>query len=213
MVRFDLTGKKFNSLLVMKLSLKKDTGGRSYWDCLCDCGNSITVEGYSVKIGKVKHCRECGIREMIQKNTTHGLTNSKLYYAWTNMKTRCGNENYDMFKNYGGKGICVCSEWADFLNFKNWALSNGYKDGLTLDRKDNGKGYNPDNCRWSTMKEQQNNRTNNALYTYGGLTLTMKQWSEKLGILYTTLQRRRSNNWPIERLFAKPNYHKSRVLV
>ncbi|MEN6312759.1 MAG: hypothetical protein ABFD25_00770 [Clostridiaceae bacterium] len=211
-VRIDLTGKKFNNLLVIKLSSKTDNGGRSYWDCLCDCGRITTVEGYNLKSNSTKSCRECGTSRSALKQTTHGKTNTKLYYTWINMKTRCNNHNYEMYKNYGGKGIRVCEEWKDYLTFEKWALLNGYQDGLSIDRKDNSMDYSPENCRWATMKTQQNNRTNNRLITFRRETLTLKQWAEKLHLVYGTLQRRCHLGYPIEKVLSKTDYRRKASL-
>lgn len=119
----------------------------------------------------------------------------RLNYLYQNMKLRCNRPVYKQ------RGITVCKEWLeDFHAFKLWALQNGYKDDLTLDRIDNNKGYYPGNCRWVTMKVQNNNRSNNRLITYKGQTKTLTQWSDELGIKKTTLHNRLNYyGWSVER--------------
>lgn len=92
-------------------------------------------------------------------NFKHGERNTRLYHIWRSMKSRTGNPNHAAWANYGGRGIEVCEEWKDdFAAFSSWAKANGYADHLTLDRKDNDGGYCPENCRWATYKEQQDNK-------------------------------------------------------
>lgn len=138
---------------------------------------------------------------------------SKLYIIWIGMKQRCNNPNNTNYKNYGAKGIRVCKEWdKSFDNFYNWALSIGYKENknikLTIDRIDNTKGYYPSNCRFLTLKEQQNNRTNNHLITYKGETHTVSQWSKILNINVQTLFTRIGKNLSIEEIFSNKKLHK-----
>ena len=117
------------------------------------------------------------------------------------MYCRCYYPSTNQYKNYGGKGIKVCDEWKHiegFVNFYNWAMNNGYSEELTLDRIDNKKDYCPENCRWSTLKEQANHRTNNVLYTFNGKTQTATQWCEELGISQTTLIDRLKRGWTLE---------------
>jgi hypothetical protein len=209
--RVDLTGQKFNRLLVIKRAKKVDSGGRAFWECVCDCGNFVIAEGYGLKSGGVKQCHFCKIKQISIKNTTHGCSPTRLYNIWTNMKTRCSNPNYEMFNSYGGKGISLCSEWESFENFKLWSLSHGYNEKLTIDRIDNSNGYNPDNCKWSTMKQQQNNRTNNHLVKFNGEILTLKQWSEKLNISYPTLLGRFYRGWSATKALTTPIRHCNKV--
>src|SRR5690606_30613959 len=105
---------------------------------------------------------------------------------------------------YGGKGIKVCDEWKDsFFNFYQWAIQNGYAEHLTLDRIDPEGDYCPENCRWVTIEEQNNNKSNTIFITIGNERLTAKQVSEKYGINYHTLYYRIKHNWPVERLLQK----------
>lgn len=130
----------------------------------------------------------------------HGQYGSRLYETWQTMKKRCSNPNNRQYHLYGGRGIIVCDEWRnDFQAFYDWAMSHGYADDLTIDRIDVNGNYEPSNCRWATMKEQQNNRRNNHLITYNGETKTLKQWSEKIGIDWGVLYSRLKKGWSIEK--------------
>ena len=143
----------------------------------------------------------------------HGLSKTRLHRIWHSMYCRCYYKSTNQYKNYGGKGIKVCEEWKHiegFINFYNWAIKNGYDEKLTLDRIDNGKDYCPENCRWTTIKEQSNHRTNNVLYTYKGETKTSKQWCEEYGISQTTLKDRLNRGWTLEQALtiSTKGYHK-----
>lgn len=133
------------------------------------------------------------------------------------MKERCYYTKHKTYENYGGRGITVCDEWLNpqrvgqhqqtkgWLSFMNWALSHGYQDGLTIDRIDVGKGYSPDNCRWVTRKEQQNNRTDNHYITYNGETKTLAKWCEELNLNYRRVKDRINKlHWSIEDAFELP---------
>lgn len=141
--------------------------------------------------------------ERIEKKT-HGLTHSRLFSIWTNIKTRTSNPNCSEAKNYIGKDIKMCDEWKDFIIFYNWAMSNGYSDNLSIDRIDNSKGYYPENCRWTTAKEQNRNKDNLHYIEYKGETHPIVVWTEKLNIKYGTLRSRINRGWEIERAFTKP---------
>lgn len=121
------------------------------------------------------------------------------------MKKRCNNERHESYKYYGAKGIVMCEEWSkNFDTFKEWAMNNGYEDTKSIDRIDNSKGYFPENCKWSTSKEQGNNRCDNHLITYKGKTKTVMEWADHLGINYKTLARRIYAGWTIEKAFETP---------
>ena len=154
----DLTDRKFGRLTVIQRS-GSNKDGRATWLCMCECGE------ISVKTGKLLlngHCRSCGCGEYenrVNNCTSHRLSNTRLYNIWTGMKQRCYYQKHKDYHNYGGRGITICKEWlTDFINFYNWALSNGYRDDLTIDRKDVNGNYTPDNCKWSTWREQSLNK-------------------------------------------------------
>lgn len=108
---------------------------------------------------------------------------TRLYSIWKGMKTRCYNPHFKAFPRYGGRGIIVCDEWKnDFLQFKDWALNNGYRDNLTIDRIDNNKGYSPQNCRWVSYKVQANNTRRNIVIQYNGESVTVADICERLGL-------------------------------
>jgi hypothetical protein len=127
----------------------------------------------------------------------------KFYRKWTDMKTRCNNPNFIEYDNYGGRGVKVCERWAKYRNFEEDMLPT-YKEGLTLDRIDNDKNYEPSNCRWATRVQQQNNRRNPRLFLFKGQLKTMTQWSRELGIKRTTLLMRLNKyGWGIDKVFTK----------
>lgn len=142
--------------------------------------------------------------------------NSRLNKIYINIIQRCYNPNTINYKNYGAQGVTICEEWLNkertktvlglstkgWLSFKTWALNSGYREGLTIDRIDNSKGYTPENCRWVDYKTQANNRGTNRLITYKGKTQTMKQWSEELGMDYRVItQRITVLKWPTNKAF------------
>lgn len=128
-----------------------------------------------------------------------------LYHIWEGMKERCLNPKANNFYLYGGRGISVCESWIkSFSEFEKWALDSGYKEGLTLDRKDSNGDYCPDNCRWATHKEQARNRRSNLNITYKGETLCVAEWADRYGLPYYTLLSRIHYGWDFERALTTP---------
>ena len=134
----------------------------------------------------------------------HGQTKTRLHKVWESMHARCEYEKHPYFADYGGRGIVVCPEWKEFVPFRDWALQNGYADNLTIDRKELDGPYSPENCRWATMKEQQNNKRSNRVIIYNGQSHTVTEWAELCGISKTTLKERLNSGWTVEDALTKP---------
>lgn len=133
---------------------------------------------------------------------THGMRNTRLYNIWINMKSRCHNKNNKFYNRYGGRGIIICDEWKNsFINFYNWSIENGYMKNLTIDRINNDGNYEPNNCKWSNMKEQCNNRSSNINITYNDITGNIEFWAKKTNIQRQTLEYRYKIGWNIEDIF------------
>ena len=164
----------------------------SLWRCRCDCGAEFLAETSKLVSGGITCCPACGQAKNKARSreqlTTHGLSKHPLYRIWRAMLSRCYYEGDTDYSYYGGRGILPCKEWRnDFKAFYNWALSNGYEPGLTLDRINVNSDYKPSNCRWITQKEQCSNKRNNVWITVDGETKTQSQWAELLGVSHANL--------------------------
>lgn len=205
---YDLTGQSFGRLKVIGRNGKTKKGG-TLWHCVCECGNECDVEGYRLKNGHTRSCGCLQFETLYKYGERHGDATgqlSELYNRWRAMKRRCYCSSSTNYKYYGGRGIEVCSEWkTSYLNFKQWALENGFEEnkGLTLDRIDFNGNYYPENCRWITLGEQQRNKRNNLTVLFRGKVMTAIELSETLGIGYDTIKWRIKRGWSGEKL-AKP---------
>ena len=213
----DLTGQKFGRLTVLERTTS--TNKNVKWLCVCDCGKITSVFGVDLKSGKTKSCGCLFSEQLAQRNKQNALYMSvskdgdkpqswrRIYGIRYLMICRCYNPNTDQYSDYGGRGISVCPKWRDKnngkANFYKWAMSHGYADNLTIDRIDVNGNYEPSNCRWVTMKEQQNNRRNNHLITYNGETKTVAEWELATGIKQHTILQRLRRGWRIEDALTK----------
>ena len=165
----DHTGERFGRLTVLRRAddyISPNGKHHVMWLCLCDCGNTKSVDVVQLVSGKTKSCGCLHSDIVSNQKTIHGGCKDRLYKVYHNMKNRCYNENSDDYKYYGGRGITICDEWLDsYLAFKDWALSHGYDESAhrgecTIDRINVDGNYCPDNCRWVDMATQSRNRRN-----------------------------------------------------
>ena len=216
----NLEGSLFTRLTVTGL-VGRNKQQNIIWECLCSCGNKTKATTADLRSGNTRSCgclqKEKATIHLLSISVTHGLSKdingkkTRLFRIWTGIKTRCFNEHDKAFKNYGGRGISLCSEWLNFESFHNWAVENGYLDTLSIERKDTNGDYMPDNCTWVTAKVQANNRRGNRLIEYRGKTQTMAQWSNQYEISIATLFSRLERGWSIEKALIAPigkNYRK-----
>lgn len=196
-IKNDISGNKYGLLTVIKYTGKNDSRRHSIWLCQCDCGNQINVSRNNLVSGNTS---SCGCMNMCKK--THGMTDTRLYRIWRDMKTRTTYTCKGVAPSYIRKNIQLCDEWKTPSNFIEWALNNGYQDNLTIDRIDNNKGYFPENCRWVGVKAQARNRDTNRFITYKGQTKTIADWADELGIDYSKLYRQINKYSDIERAFT-----------
>lgn len=206
----DLTGRRFGRLTVIERH-GSDKRGSALWRCVCDCGNEVVVVSGSLRSGNTQSCGCLWLERTKEAIQTHGMTNTACYHRWEKMLQRCRDKNNSDYKDYGGRGIAVCAEWeSNFTAFYNYVshLPHFGEPGREIDRIDNDKNYEPGNVRWSTRKEQCNNRRSNLMITYKGKTQTATQWSEELGIPYHVIRHRIFKaGWSAEKAFTTPVKH------
>lgn len=197
----DLTGQRFGRLTVVERA-GASKNREALWKCRCDCGNMVVVRSRSLRRGSTASCGCLGretLLENIHRSKTHGHSKDRLYRTWTNMRQRCNNPKAQFYAKYGGRGIKVCVEWDhDFLAFYDWAMAHGYQENLTIDRIDNDKGYSPENCRWVTQKQQNDNRSNSLRFTIGEEEKTLSEWCRHYKISKKNVWDRLQRGWTIE---------------
>lgn len=198
-------GDRYGYLTFMEFSFRK--GKRAYYRFVCDCGK--VCEKMLAGVGPTSSCgcRTFEMRSAGRKKYAMPQEHKRVYHIWENMKQRCLNPNTPKFHNYGGRGIAICDEWLSFKPFLQWALSNGYSDGLTLNRKNNGGNYHPENCEWITNMQQQSNTRKTVHITYNGQSLHLSEWARRIGVDRSVL-RYRINKWgDIHKALTTPLKH------
>lgn len=214
-VTLDLTGQRFGRLVVISQAEKPPGNNRrrTFWLCKCDCGKQKVVASDKLRNGDTKSCG-CLKVELAKRKienykggrTTHGLSSHRLYNIYSKMKSRCYKDDDPKYYQYGARGIFICEEWlASFRSFYDWAIANGYEDGLTIDRINNNGSYCPENCRWVTNAEQQNNKSTNRLVSFNGEMMTVADAARAANIPMPTLWWRLKNDWSVDKLFIPVN--------
>jgi len=210
----DLTQQRFGRLIAISRA-ENTLSGRARWLCRCDCGNSKTVAAAELKKGGTSSCGCLALeqRKAAAQSQCHAYSRSQMYRerkSWENMMARCYDSCHHSYPDYGGRGIAVCDGWRE--SFKEFVSSMGRRPkGATLERIDNDANYAPDNCRWATRTEQANNRRTNRIITVGGDSLTVAQWSRKLGIDYRVIHSRLYLGWPETDAVMVPVGHRRSV--
>lgn len=205
----DLTGQRYGRLTVLKrVGLKNSS---ATWLCRCDCGNEKVVAAHPLREGKIQSCGCLRLERLRAKMVKHGGTikgkEERLYNTLKGMKRRCYSKNFKGYPQYGGRGIKVCDEWLGkngYEKFREWAMSNGYRDDLTIDRIDVNGNYEPSNCRWVTLQEQALNRQNTRYVVYEGERRTLKSIADECGIYEEALVSRLRLGWTIEKAVSTP---------
>lgn len=186
-----MIGQKFNKMTVIA-EVGRDSSRRIKYLCRCECGNTRVLLGTTLRQGGGKGCVHC---EKAAAPLKHGATadgsKDRLYSIWCSMKSRCNNPAHKNYNHYGGRGIKICTEWEeDFPTFRDWALTHGYKENLTIDRRNNNGNYTPDNCWWATQSQQMNNTNRCRYVTIGDVTMSLTRWCQHYGISVHSVRQR-----------------------
>lgn len=206
----DLTGQQFGRLTVIRRGESQrdyDEGRkrkriRTVWVCQCSCGEETSVLAGSLKSGVTQSCG-CLLKEKDHLKT-HDMSKSSEYRIWVNMKTRCYNPAKKSYPNYGGRGIKVCPQWLN--SFETFLADMGARPSVkhTIDRIDNDGPYSPENCQWATWRQQHSNTRQNRFISYGGETLTLAEWSRRLGGNRHLIEKRLRMGWSEEKVVTTP---------
>ena len=205
----DLTGQRFERLVVVDTAFKKR---QWFWNCVCDCGNKVIVAGCNLRSGNTNSCGCYRDERRIESHRIHGLSKTYIEHVYRGMLSRCLNEKDEFYKDYGGRGVTVCSRWSGTKGLQNFAEDMGERpDGYQIDRINNDGPYSPENCRWASLKTNARNKRNTVFITFNNKTLSLPEWAEELGMHYKALYSR-VQRWGIERAFFEPVYtHQQRL--
>lgn len=199
----NLTGMTFGQLTV--LAFAGNRGDKAVWRCRCFCGKEIVAYACNLSSGKSKTCGCVRDKATGDRSRKHGLSRSSEHNAWQHMRRRCFNKRDKSYRNYGGRGITVCDEWRD--SFEAFYRDMGPRPSAqhSIERINVNGDYEPNNCRWATRKEQSRNTRRNFYVTFQGITATLAEHCERLGLRYGAIALRlRRYGWSIEDAFLTP---------
>ena len=197
----DLTGRKFGRLTVISRG-DNTKNKRIRWHCQCDCGGDALVVGAHLKNGNTQSCGCIHKKGLVERQTSHGMSETAEYATWMHMKQRCDNISDKDYKDYGGRGIEVCDRWRKFENF--------YEDmgprpkGASINRINNDGNYEPGNCEWAGGKDQARNKSNNCMIEYDGQIKCLQAWADKSGIPRGTIKYRITHGWTVKQALETP---------
>lgn len=200
-------GKRYGRLTVVSISGINNSGAKMLL-CICDCGNKKIATVSNLKHQHVTSCG-CGRREITAKRSLkHGLCYTPEYRCWAEIKKRCYNQNHKFYSHYGARGISMCDRWR--YSFESFLSDMGPKPPSmdSIDRRDNDKGYSPDNCRWATITEQQNNKRSNRVLEFKGKRMTLAQWGRHLNVPRERLNRRLNAGYTVEQILTQKIYER-----
>jgi hypothetical protein len=197
-------GDRFSHLEAMSF-LGRDHNGHRRWLFKCDCGNRKEISEAHVTSGRTKSCGCFRKAVTTERMTRHGeakrTNRTRTYKAWGSMVARCTIKSATGYDRYGGAGVTVCDRWKAFENFL--ADMGECPAGMSIERMDNSKGYEPANCKWATRTEQNNNRRSVRFIEFNGEVMTATQWAKKLGISKATMYERLAK-WPLDKALTTP---------
>ena len=194
----NMIGKRVGKLLISEYVGTRGSAQHALWKCKCDCGNETIAVGAYLRKGRIKSCG-CGMKETQftkEKTTKHGMSRSRTYLIWRGMIVRTTKKT-DKAHLYYDKGIRTCDRWLSFNNF--FADMGEAPDGMSIDRLDNNRGYEPSNCRWATSIEQANNTSRNRIITAHGKSMTVAMWAREINVKPNTIYYRLRRGWSAER--------------
>lgn len=205
----DISAQRFGRLIALSPS-GRSNDRQVVWLCQCDCGNTSKVKSGNLRSGTTNSCGCLQTESRYIKK--HAGVDTPEYGSWRSMLSRCANVKNNVFHRYGGRGIKVCDRWLEFSNFY---MDMGQKPTPkhTIDRIDSNGDYCPENCRWATQKEQQNNRGDNRIIECNGISKNLSEWASESGIDASLINWRIKSGWSIrEALTQKPRaYHDART--
>jgi hypothetical protein len=199
----DLTGERFGRLTCIKIA-RKSKNRHILWLCKCDCGNEVTVFASNLKRGNTISCGCYHKERDSESHIIHSQSKTRLYSIWIGMKKRCFNRNTKAYEYYGGRGIKVCEDWLDFTKFHDWAKNNGYNDGLSLERINVEKDYEPENCKWIPFEEQAKNTRRNVFLSFNNKRMTISDWAKEMKMSTSILRFRLKHGWTVEKSLTTP---------
>jgi hypothetical protein len=204
----DYTGRRFGRLVALRL-IKRDAKWNDHkWLFECDCGEERVISIKSVRSGHTSSCGCLFSENLVERNTTHGLSKKHRseYRSWKDMRMRCNNPNDSDYANYGERGISVCERWNSFSAF--YDDLGSCPKGLTLDRIDVNGDYEPLNCQWATRGAQARNKRNNRLITINTETKTLQEWCRHFGVEHSKVRYRLNQGWPVEKAFSLEDFRR-----